>query len=337
MNAKGDKNSNLSVGFILVPDFTLIAFSGFLAVLRQAADGGDGSRQVYCTWTVMSKSMVPVISSSGVEIVPWEVLKDPRSFDYIVVVGGRLPEKESYDSAILSYLRKADEHGVRLVGLCTGSFYLAAAGLMKGRKACVHWFHFQDFMEEYPESVPVTDELFIVDRNKLTCPGGSSVIDLALWVIEQHLGKERGVKCLRHLLMDWGRPHNHPQTPFIRDYSSISDPRVRKALFFMEQNLNQSLTVDEIAIHVHSSVRQIERLFKIHLKKTPLSCFREIRLAYGKWLLQNTEKSVTEIAYECGFSDSSHFSRWFKSKYTITPVGIRKKQAESARSSISWD
>jgi len=326
MTAKREKRSSLSVGFILVPEFTLIAFSGFLEVLRQAADEGDRSRQVHCTWTVMSRDLTPVTSSSGVQIVPWELFKEPRSFDYIVIVGGLLPKNNSYDTVILNYLKKADLQGVNLVGLCTGSFYMAAAALMKGRKACVHWYHFQDFIEAFPESAPVTDELFIIDRNKLTCPGGSSVVDLALWIIEKHLGKERVIKCLRHLLLDWGRPHNHPQTPFIKDYSSISDPRVRKALFFMEQNLSRSLTLDDIALHINTGVRQMERLFKIHIEKSPLSCFRDIRLAYGKWLLRNTDKSVTEIAYECGFADSSHFSRWFKNRYDLTPAAIRRKQ-----------
>jgi len=238
--------------------------------------------------------------------------------------GGLLSGEKPYDTDIVNYLKKADHQGVNLVGLCTGSFYMAAAGLMSGRKACVHWYHFQEYMEAFPDSVLLTDELFVVDRNKLTCPGDSSVIDLALWIIDRHLGKERVVKCLRHLLMDWGRPHNHPQTPFIKDYSFISDPRVRKALFFMEQNIRESLAVETIAEHIHTSSRQLTRLFKLHLKKSPLNCFREVRLSYGKWMLQHTDKSVTEIAYECGFSDASHFSRWFKSRYDMTPVGIRK-------------
>lgn len=320
-----EKKPTLSVGFVLVPNFTLIAFSGFLAVLRQAADAEGDRLRHDCTWTVMSKDMTPVTSSTGVQILPWEPFRNPRHFDYIVVVGGLLPENHRYDSAILNYLKRVDAQGVSLVGLCTGSFYLAAAGLMKGRRACVHWYHFQEYIEAFPESVPITDELFIQDRNKLTCPGGSSVMDLALWIVEKRLGKDRLIKCLRHLLMDWGRAQNHPQTPSIRDYTTISDPRVRKALFFMEQNVSRSLTVEDIRSHVHTSTRQIERLFKIHLQKSPLTCFREIRLSFGKWLLQNTNKSVTEIAFECGFADASHFSRWFKNSFGVTPVTFRKE------------
>lgn len=317
----------LSVGFILVPNFTLIAFSGFMAVLRHAADDGDRSRQVLCNWTIMAETLSPITSSGGVQIVPWETFKDPKAFDYLVVVGGLLPKKGMYEKGVINYLKSAKEQGIPLVGVCTGSFYLAKAGLMKNRKCCVHWFHFQDFIDEFPNSIPVTDEIFIEDRSYITCPGGTSVTDLALFLIERHLGKDRAIKCLRHLLLDWGRTHNHPQMPFTENYSKISDPRVRKAIFFMEQNLSESLTVTAIAEHVNTSARQIERLFKIHLSKSPLAYFRKVRLSYGKWLIENTERSITEIAYECGFSDGSHFSRCFKSEFEETPAGARKIKA----------
>ncbi|GAB6145331.1 GlxA family transcriptional regulator [Desulfocicer niacini] len=325
------KTKRLSVGFILVPNFTLIAFSGFVAVLRHAADEGDNSRQVLCSWTLMAETLSPITSSCGVQIVPWERFKNPGEFDYVVVVGGLLPKQGMYEQAVVNYLQSAEKHGCHIVGLCTGSFYLAKAGLMKNRKCCVHWFHFQDFIDQFPLSIPVTDEIFIEDRGYITCPGGTSVNDLALFIIERHLGKERAIKCLRHLLLDWGRTHNHPQMPFTENYLLISDPRVRKAIFFMEQNLDKFLTVAEIADHVSTSARQIERLFKIHLNKSPLAYFRKIRLSYGKWIIQNTERSITEIAYECGFSDGSHFSRCFKAEFGKTPAEVRKIKSSESR------
>lgn len=319
----------LSVGFLLSPNFTLIAFAGFLAVLRQAADVGDKSRQVLCNWTVMGPTLEPVTASTGIQVIPWETFRDPGSFDYIVVVGGVLRDHERYDPHLLKYLQRAADQKVALIGLCTGSFYLAKAGLMKRRKCCVHWYHFQDFIDEFPDSIPVTDEIFVIDRDRITCPGGSSVADLALWLVERHLGKERAVKCVRHLLLDWVRPSNHPQMPFTRDYSSILDPRVRKAVYLMEQKLGGQLpAVEEIAAKVNTSVRQLERLFQDHFNQSPLAYFRRIRLKYGHWLLTNTDRSITDIAYECGFSDNSHFSRWFKSTFGTSPAAVRKSDGK---------
>ena len=314
----------LSIGFVLVPDFTLIAFTGFVEVLRHAADEGDQSEQKHCTWTIMGETPDPIKSSSGVEVIPWNTFTSPSNFDYIVIVGGRLPEQGVFDAGILNYLKWAQGEDVPIIGLCTGSFYMAEAGLMHGKKSCVHWYHFHEFIDLFPDLIPVTDEIFIEDQNMITCPGGSSVTDLALHVIERHLGKERSVKCLNHLLLDWDRLKHHYKLPFNRELSTISDPRVRKAVFFMEQNMAEPLTVARIADHVHVSSRQIERLFKIHLEMPPLAYFRHIRLVFGKWLLSSSSKSVTEIAYDCGFSDASHFSRWFKQEFSITPIALRR-------------
>jgi transcriptional regulator GlxA family with amidase domain len=324
---KGRQASKLSFGFLLAPDFTMIALSGFLAVLRQASDVGDKSKQVRCSWTIMGKDLKPVTASNGLQILPGEIFRNPKDFDYIIIVGGLLGENRLYQNDLLGYLKKSDSSGVPLIGLCTGSFYLAKAGLMKRRKCCVHWYHFQDFIDEFPDSIPVTDEIFIDDGDRITCPGGTSVIDLALYLIETNFGKERALKSVRHLLIDWIRPPSHPQMPFTTNYSEIVDPRIRKAVYLMEQSLGgDPITMEDVAGTTNTSIRQLERLFKIHLGKSPFSYFRDIRIKYAHWLLNNTDHSITDIAYECGFSDGSHLSRYFKQQFGVSPIAIRKKK-----------
>jgi transcriptional regulator GlxA family with amidase domain len=318
------EGAKLSVGFVLAPRFTLIAFAGFMAVLRHASDAGDKSGQVLCRWTIMGPGRQPIASSAGVEVIPWEPFRDPAGFDYVVIVGGRLDEERHYTAELLDYLRLAAGKGCGIVGLCTGSFYMARAGLMRGRKCCVHWYHFQDFIEEFPDVIPVTDEIFIVDRKRITCPGGTSGADLALHLVERHLGKDRSLKAQRHLLLDWGRPPDHPQLPLTQDYAAIVDPRVRKAVFFMEQHMSPPLTMESLAAMTNTSVRQLERLFHNHFRKGPVAYYREIRLVYGRWLLANTDRSITAIAYDCGFTDASHFSRWFKEHFGVSPASLRR-------------
>lgn len=331
MEEKWDGNSGkLSIGFVLAPDFTLLAFAGFLDVLRQAGDLGDKSRQILCSWTVMGPNLEPVTSSTGLKVIPNQVFQDPQYFDYVVIVGGLLKPENYYDPRLLAYLQRAAQNDTKLVGVCTGSFYLVQAGLMKGRKCCVHWYHFQDFIDEFPNAIPVTDEIFIVDGDRITCPGGASSSDLAMYLVEQHLGKARAFKGLRHLLLDWVRPHNHPQMPLAQDYATILDPRVRKAVYVMEQSLGtEPLSLEDIASAVNMSTRQLERLFQDHFGQSVLSYFRDIRLRYGRWLLTNTNQSITAIAYECGFSDGSHFCRWFKALFGCSPTAIRKYKGDS--------
>jgi len=122
----GPEKARLSVGFILAQNFTLSAFSLFIDQLRLAADEGDRSRQILCHWSVMTRRQAPVRASCGVTVSGTSDLADPRGFDYIVVVGGLLHAGPQLDDATIAYLQQAAQQGVALVGLCTGSFTLAA-------------------------------------------------------------------------------------------------------------------------------------------------------------------------------------------------------------------
>ena len=161
----------LRVGFILARRFTLSAFANFVDVLRLAADEGDRSRPIRCGWRVLSSDMQAVTSSCGIAVRPDERLGDPARFDYIVVVGGLVEELERLDPDYAGFLRRAAAAGVPLAGVCTGAFILHRAGLMDGYRCCVSWFHHDDFLEQFEGLRPVSDQIFVVDRDRLTCSG----------------------------------------------------------------------------------------------------------------------------------------------------------------------
>lgn len=313
----------LKVGFILTPDFTLLAFTGFIETLRQAADVGDMSRPIWCSWSVMSDNLAAIKSSCGVAVTPWETFRDPREFDYIVVVGGLVSSLGEVSNEFIGYLKRAARYKVPLIGLCTASFVLARAGLLDGRRCGVHWYHYQEFKKNYPNAFPVIDELFVEDQGVITSPGGSATIDLALKLVEKYFGAERVVKILRHMILDWNRPVDHPQTPYMNDYQEITDPRVRRAVFYMEQNISSPVSTEEAAEEVGVGARQLERLFQVFLHDSPAGYFRKLRLRHANWLLYNTKKSITDIAFECGFSDSSHFAKRYKEFFGYSPGHTR--------------
>lgn len=322
---QGEITPDLTVGFVLIPDFTLIAFAGFVDALRIASDVGDRSRQIRCRWSLVGPDLRPVRSSCGITICHSETFADPSGFDYLVVVGGLLSEGFEYDTATLTYLQRAADQGVPLVGLCTGTFVLAKAGLLDGYRCCVHGYHDLDFEQEFPNTQTVTDDIIVVDRDRLTCAGGAAAIDLAAMLIEHHCGRDRALKILPHLVVDEIRPPGHAQLPMVNDYFQVFDDRVRKAVFIMEQQLNNPPSIGSIAGRVGTSVRQLERGFRRNFGMSPQTYYRNMRLKHGRWLLTHTTRTVTQIAYDCGFADASHFSRCFKRVFSHVPSTLRNK------------
>ena len=314
---------SLSVGFVLMPSFTLLPFSAFIDALRLAADEGDHSEQIHCRWTVMGPDLRKITSSSGVAIEPWETYRDPAEFDYIVVVGGLLSETLHGNQHIIDYLKRADRTHIPIIGLCTGSFAMIRAGLMQNRRCCVSWFHHKDLTDRFTDVIPVADQLFVDDGDRITCAGGAVAADLAAYIIERHLGQSWARKSLRILVMDSPRPANAPQPPPTSDYQ-VKNKLVVRALLLMEQNLSRPLSTDEIANRLNISKRQLERLFVHDTGESLQKFYRAIRLSYGLWLLQNTPRSITDIAQECGFADTTHFSRAFRTVFGKRPTEYRQ-------------
>lgn len=316
----------LSVGFILTRQFTLCAFANFVDVLRLAADEGDRSRPIMCRWSVLSDTMNPVTSSCGVAVQPHERLGDPARFDYLAVIGGLAEGLENVSPTYTQYLRRASEAGVPLIGVCGGAFVLHRAGLLDGYKCCVSWFHGRDFLDQFDGLDPVADQIFVVDRNRLTCSGGASSAHLAAHLVEKHIGRSQASKSLHIMIIDGALQAEKPQPGIPLDLRT-EDPIVRRALLIMQQHIDMPLSISEIARRMGNRKRQLERHFRSALDISPQVAFLGIRLALARHLLETGDKSVAMIAVECGFCDSSHLSRMFRQRFGCTPHAFRAASA----------
>ncbi|MDG0989801.1 MAG: GlxA family transcriptional regulator [Yoonia sp.] len=310
--------ARLRIGFILTRRFTICAFANFVDVLRLASDEGDRSRPILCNWRVLSSDMNPVTSSSGISVQSEERLGDPKRFDYIVVIGGLMSELEQLEPAYTTFLQQAAKARVPLVGVCTGSFVLHRAGLLNGYRCCVSWFHHNDFLEQFDGLEPVSDQIFVVDRDRLTCSGGTSSAHLAAFLVDRHVSKAAARKSLSIMMIDEAMEADRPQPGLPLDLTT-NDPIVRRALLLIQQNLDAPPTVSTLAARLKVSPRTLERRFDGALKVTPFEAGKRIRLAHAERLLLRTRQSVTQIAQETGFSDVSHFIHVFKAVYNTTP------------------
>jgi transcriptional regulator GlxA family with amidase domain len=314
----------LSVGFVLLPRFSLLALGSMVDLLGHASDDAGGFRQQRCSWTLMSPVSGPVVSSAGVEVAPPERLGEPRRYDHVVVLAGPSPAAYAGRPEFEEYLRRCRSERVSIVGIGGGAEVLAQAGLLTRRKCCVHWEAFAAFARTYPEVTPIADQLFLVDDGLITCAGEASAADLVAWLIEQRCEMAITQTALDRSLSQTPRRGNAAQPHPALD-QNIEHERVRRAVILMQQRLHEPYDVSEIAARVNLSKRQLERLFLREIGNSVQAYSRQLRLHHGLWKLMHTQQSVTSIAQDCGFADSSHFCRKFAEVFGASPSTVRRQ------------
>lgn len=335
--AAASAKANLSVAFVLLPEFTLSTFSGFVDALRIAADEVDRSRQLHCRWTVLGPDRTAVRSSCGVEITPWARFTDPGEYDYTVVVGGLVRGHRRIDKRTINYLRLVDERGGSLIGVCTGSFALARAGLMKGYRCCVHWHHLKEFMDEFPDHRVEGHSVFVIDGKRITCPGGQSAVDVAVHLVERHCGRSLALKVTSGMVLEAARGPKHPQPrPETKWFHEINSDLVQRAILLMDrQSAAQRVQLDDITARLGVSMRTLVRAFQKSFGLSPSVFMRALRLAHSRWEVLNTDKSLGWIASDFGFADASHFTRLFRQHYGVTPQVARDSRGAGAAGKAS--
>lgn len=316
---------SLRVGLLLLDRFTLAAFGGFIDALRLAADDGGQSRQIHASWQIMTPGASKRSASCGLEVSGTSDFLDPERFDYIAVCGGNTYLEERLDPAITRYLNEAREKRLRLLGICTGTFAIARAGLAAGRTVCVHWNVHDAFEHQFPKVRTSVDRIFIDEGDLITCAGSTAAIDLGLYLVLRHCGRDRMQQALRHMMLTGMRAPSLPQAHFQRDIPEGADLRFRKAVHFMEQQLDHPPSLQAIARYVGVSVRQLERNFNSTIGISPMKYNRMMRLDYGRWMIENGNVNITQIALDSGFSDGPHFSREFRNQFGLSPTEYKRK------------
>jgi transcriptional regulator GlxA family with amidase domain len=311
----------LRVGIVVTAQFTLNALANFVDALRLASDDGDRSRPLRCHWNLMSATHVPLRSSCGFQIAPTSTLLDFDQLDYIAVIGGLLHRGRQIDETLRGYLLRAGKAGVALVGICTGSFVLCRLGLMTGRKCCISWYHYRDFLEEFDDIVPVSDELYVVDGDRMTSSGGVGAALAAAHLVGRHLDAGSAQKALRIMQIDraCSTATLQPAPPLTL---SCNDERVTRALLMMEQNINSPVPIDEMAARIQISRRHLERVFERQTGLSPRTAYLKLRLKHARWMLRSC-KSLAVVAVETGFANSAHLSAAFRRVYDMSPSAER--------------
>jgi transcriptional regulator GlxA family with amidase domain len=301
-------------GFLLIPRFSLLAFASALEPLR-AANRASG-RTLY-DWRLLSLDGNAVPSSSGVEVNCDADTESVERLHTILVVSG-LHGIEYEDRATIGWLRRQARQGVRLGAISTGAYLLARAGLLDGYRCTIHWENLAAFAEAFPD-LDISDELFEIDRNRLTCSGGEAALDMMLRLIQLEHGRDLATAVSENFIHERIRDQNDQQRMALRTRLGISHPKMLGVIALMEENLEEPLSRAELARRAGLSTRQLERLFRKYLGRTPTRYYLEMRLNRARTLLHQTSMSVLDVALACGFVSASHFSKCYREYFSRTP------------------
>jgi len=316
-----------TVGFLLLPDFSLLSYACAIEPLR-AANRLSG-RLLYA-WRHIAIDGRPAQASNGVEVRADHGLDDEFEVGTVFVCAGGNPARFR-NRRVSRWLRGLARHNVRLGGVSGGPYALARAGLLNGHGCTIHWEHFPAFVEEFPD-LHATRSLFVIDRDRLTCSGGTAALDMMHALIEQDHGHELAAAVSDWFLQTDIRAGSGPQRLTLRERFNVSNERLLRALEYMESHLQEPASRGELAKRAGISVRQLERLFADHLGSTMRAHYLRTRLERARILLRQTVMPVVSIAVETGFVSASHFARSYRLAFGRPPRQERGADASSSSS-----
>lgn len=305
----------VSVGILLFPRFQMLSLS--TSTVFEFANL-ELERPFYRV-DLVSEHGGPVKSSMGfaIETVPF----GQHRYDTLLVVGDN--EVLQASAGMLTYLQQAMLTARRMTSACTGSFHLAAAGLLDGRKATTHWYHARAFRQAYPAVKLEEDRIFTVDGPLWTSAGLTACLDLALALVEHDLGVEVARAVARKLVIYHRRAGGQSQFSALLEIDPKSD-RVQSALVYARQHLQEDLSVDRLAEVAHLSPRQFSRLFHTETGQTPAKAIERLRIEAARLMLESGDHPIDIIARDTGFGDPERMRRAFLRAFGQPPQMMRR-------------
>lgn len=316
--------------FVLLDNFTLLSFASALDCLRIANRMAE--QQLY-EWVIVGDvegESDTVSCSAGSRFHIDMPLCELNRDDTVLLCGGT-DIQNATGKRILNWLRREARRGLPVGGLCTAAYVMARAGLLDGKKATIHWENQDSFTEEFDE-VELTKSVFVVDGNRMSTAGGTSSIDLMLKLIADEHGEKLATAVADQMIYSSIRTDQDTQRLSVPTRIGVRHPKLSRVIQMMEANIEEPISPSILAREVGMSTRQLERLFRRYLNRSPKRYYMELRLQKARNLLMQTDMTVINVALACGFASPSHFSKCYRSHYNTTPY--RERGAQAARLSV---
>ena len=306
------------VAFLLIPKFSMIALYGALEPLRVANRFAGPT----FSWRFHSMDGAPVAASNDIPVSVSGGLGDLGT-PAMAVVSASYEHARGISRPLLNAIRNLARQRVLVAGVDTAPFLLAEAGILDGYRATCHWESLPGFRESYPH-VLATQALYEIDRDRLTCAGGASAIDMMLDWIGRLLGRPLAVAVADQLLHFREADGRDPARVPARTRYGTDNPRLLAIIAAMDKHGEEPLSAAALARLGGVSVRQMERLFHHNLGRRPMGFYLQLRLEKASRLLSYSHMSVRDVSLACGFSSLAQLSRSFKLRYGKSPTRFRR-------------
>lgn len=306
------------IGLLAIDGFSLMSYASIVEPLRAA--NTLAGRALY-RWTTVAVEGRSIKASDGTSLVADHVVGEAIDCTtlYVFAAGDPLAFR---DARTFAWLRRLARGGTHMVGVSGGPLLLGRAGLLDGYRATIHWDHVAAFREACPQ-VAVQPGLYVIDRDRLTCAGGTAGLDLAIELIAREQGDALAARVGEWFIRTAPRGGGTAQRPDVRIRYGVRDDRIAAVLEMMERRIAEPATRAELASCAGVSTRQLERLFMASLQGTVGEVYLGIRLDKAAELLAKTGRPVTTVGLSCGFASSSHFSRAFRKRFGFPPRAAR--------------
>jgi transcriptional regulator GlxA family with amidase domain len=307
-------------GFLTLPSYSMIALTHAIEALRVA---NYVDRTEHYRWTVFSIDGNPVEASNGIAMRPTQALDVSGPLPDVMIVCGGTRIREMVDARTRHALSALAERRIVMGALCSGAYALLTVGLLDRYRCAAHWADLYALRAEFPD-VEITDELFVIDRDRITCTGGIAPMDMMLTLMSSDFGPHLVVDVSKHLVVSRLRGMNEPQPmPVCARLESTRDDLV-EAVKLMEANVEEPLSFPEIARLVGLSARQFQRVFKEYLSMSPRDYYRSIRLRHARALLRRGNDSIGDVSVRCGFPSACTFSKAYRKEFGHAPIVERR-------------
>ena len=313
------------VGIVPIPGFAVMSYACVADPLR-AANLLSGKP----LYDIVHFAHDPVAPSSGAaSISDCIAIGTDVPLDLLLVIAGGDPFAVQ-DKALFGWLGRMARKGVRVGGVSGGPVILASAGLLEGRRMTVHWEHAVELAGRFPDLM-IEKRLYIMDRDRVTCGGGTAPLDFIHALVSDHHGGD-----FARLVSDWFlhteiRAATTPQRSGVLPGETLRSPHLQPVVAAMQDHIGDPLSLSQLALMAGVSTRQLNRVFVETLGVSAMAYYRRMRLEIAKRLMRGSSMAIAAVAEATGFASAAHFSSAYVAEYGCRPSADRIAASQSTR------